>query len=95
MLIKRQKDLLFFLLKDKNWHTFSQIANKINCSTKTIQRDIVIIKELLPPNWNLQISKGKGVILHKPAESACSELNSLFIRNEITFKILDMLFKTN
>ncbi|MBG9501789.1 capsule biosynthesis protein [Bacillus thuringiensis] len=95
MLIKRQKDLLFFLLKDKNWHTFSQIANKINCSTKTIQRDIVIIKELLPPNWNLQISKGKGVILHKPAESACSELNSLFIRNEITFKILDTLFKTN
>ncbi|TJZ99913.1 HTH domain-containing protein [Bacillus thuringiensis] len=95
MLIKRQKDLLFFLLKDKKWRTFSQIANEIHCSTKTIQRDIVILKELLPSNWNLQICKGKGVILHKPADSSCSELNSLFIRNEITFKIIDTLFKTN
>ncbi|MES5943798.1 MULTISPECIES: helix-turn-helix domain-containing protein [unclassified Bacillus cereus group] len=95
MLIRRQKDLLFFLLKDKKWRTFSQIANEINCSTKTVQRDIVIIKGLLPSNWNLQVCKGKGVILHKPADSSCSELNSLFIRNEITFKILDTLFKTN
>ncbi|MEK4503475.1 helix-turn-helix domain-containing protein [Bacillus sp. FSL R12-0069] len=93
MLIQRQKDLLLFLIQDKKWHTFSQIAKEINCSTKTVQRDILIIKEVLPPKWNLQICKGKGVILHKPVDSSCTELNSVFIRNELSFKILDILFK--
>lgn len=94
MLIKRQKDLLYILIKDKKWHTFSQIAKELKCSSKTIQRDIIIIKELLPSKWNLKVCKGKGVILYKPADSSCSELNALFIRNEMTFKILDTLFKS-
>ncbi|MGR5996209.1 helix-turn-helix domain-containing protein [Bacillus cereus] len=85
---------MLFLIQDKKWHTFSQIAKEINCSTKTVQRDILIIKEVLPPKWNLQICKGKGVILHKPVDSSCTELNSLFIRNELSFKILDSLFKS-
>lgn len=92
MLIQRQKDLLFILIKDKKWHTFSQLAKELHCSSKTIQRDIIIIRELLPIKWNLKVYKGKGVILDKPADSSCSELNELFIRNEMTFKILDILF---
>ncbi|MGR6001764.1 helix-turn-helix domain-containing protein [Bacillus cereus] len=92
MLIQRQKDLLFILIKDKKWHTFSQLAKELQCSSKTVQRDIIIIKEVLPSKWNLKVCKGKGVILYKPADSSCSELNELFIRNEMTFKILDILF---
>ncbi|CUB58582.1 Capsule synthesis positive regulator AcpB [Bacillus subtilis] len=93
MLVQRQKDLLLLLIKDKKWYTFVQIAKELNCSTKTIQRDIAIIKEKLPANWNLIISRGKGITLDKPADSSCSELKELFIRSEMNFKILDILFK--
>ncbi|PEW59100.1 capsule biosynthesis protein [Bacillus cereus] len=93
MLVQRQKDLLSILIRDKQWLTFSKIAEELKCSTKTVQRDIVVIKELLPLNWNLQIYKGKGVILNKPADSSCAELNSILIRNEMTFKIIDAIFK--
>ncbi|PEF34285.1 helix-turn-helix domain containing protein [Bacillus wiedmannii] len=95
MLIDRQKQLLSILIKDKKWHTFFNIAQKLNCSTKTIQRDVLIIKELLPLKWNLKTSKGKGIILYKPADCSCAELNYLFIRNDLTFKIIDMLFWEN
>ncbi|PGT74074.1 capsule biosynthesis protein [Bacillus cereus] len=95
MLIDRQKQLLSILIKDKKWNTFLDIAQKLKCSTKTIQRDVLVIKELLPSKWNLKTSKGKGIILYKPADCSCAELNHLFIRNDLTFKIIDMLFQEN
>ncbi len=95
MLVQRQKDIVSLLIQEKKWYTFSQLAKEVNCSTKTIQRDILFIKELLPEKWHLQIQKGRGVILHKPADCSSSELNELFIRNELSFKILDILFKIN
>ncbi|MBG9585504.1 capsule biosynthesis protein [Bacillus thuringiensis] len=93
MLLPRQKDLLSILINDKNWHTFSQIAQKINCSPKTVQRDLQVIKDVLPLKWSIEISKGKGVILYKPADSSRMELDFLCRRWDITFQIIDILFR--
>ncbi|QWI73089.1 helix-turn-helix domain-containing protein (plasmid) [Bacillus mycoides] len=92
MLIQRQKELLSVLIQDKKWRTLTEIASQLNCSAKTIQRDLLILKSLLPSQWNLKICKGKGVVLNKPANSSNTEMDWLFIRNEISFQILNTLF---
>ncbi|WP_416232116.1 hypothetical protein [Bacillus thuringiensis] len=68
------------------------MAAEVNCSSKTVQRDFQISKDILPFQWNIEIYRGKGVILHKPAHHSGNELKSLFIRRENTYAILDALF---
>ncbi|PES07646.1 capsule biosynthesis protein, partial [Bacillus anthracis] len=92
MLIDRQKKILLILIEDNKWHTFSEIADKIACSTKTIQRDLILIKEILPSRWYLEVYKGKGVRLYKPSDSSIGELTYLFIRTNITFQIINAIF---
>ncbi|PGW38396.1 helix-turn-helix domain-containing protein [Bacillus thuringiensis] len=93
MLLTRQIDLLSILIEDTHWHTFSEIAQKIHCSSKTVQRDLKVIKDVLPLNWSIDICKGKGAILYKPAGSSRRELDFLCRRGDITFQIIDILFR--
>ncbi|MBG0970029.1 helix-turn-helix domain-containing protein [Bacillus sp. SRB3LM] len=94
MLLSRQIDLLSILIEDKHWHTFSEIAQKIHCSSKTVQRDLQVIKDVLPVNWRIDICKGKGAVLYKPPGSSRRELDFLCRRGEITFQIIDILFRS-
>ncbi|MBG0970640.1 HTH domain-containing protein [Bacillus sp. SRB3LM] len=93
MLLSRQKELLSILLQNKKWYTFSELASEVKCSIKTVQRDFQIIKDILPPQWSIEVCKGKGVILHKPAQHSGIELKSLFVRGDTTYAILDAIFK--
>ncbi|MDP1459928.1 helix-turn-helix domain-containing protein [Bacillus wiedmannii] len=93
MLLPRQRDLLSILIRDKHWHTFSEIAQKINCSSKTVQRDLQVVKDLLPLSWSIEICKGKGAILYKPANSSRLELDFLYRKGDITFQIIDIFFR--
>ncbi|MGE6964277.1 helix-turn-helix domain-containing protein [Bacillus thuringiensis] len=95
MLIERQKKILLILIENKKWHTFLEIANKIDCSTKTIQRDLILLKEVIPSQWYLEVFKGKGVRLFKPSDSSIGELSCLFIRADISFQIINEIFHGN
>ncbi|HHQ2480322.1 TPA: BglG family transcription antiterminator [Bacillus cereus] len=95
MLIQRQKQLLHILSEDNKWFTLSEISNELNCSIKTVRKDILVIKDFLPLNWEIEIKKGKGLKMLMPTYAATTELDSLFFKSTIIFKILNKFLKNN
>ncbi|MGG0256574.1 helix-turn-helix domain-containing protein [Bacillus toyonensis] len=95
MLIQRQKQLLHILSEDDKWFTLSEISKELSCSIKTVRKDILIIKDFLPLNWAIEVKKGKGLKMLKPTCAATTELDSLFFKNNIIFKVLNKFLEEN
>ncbi|MBG9615446.1 helix-turn-helix domain-containing protein [Bacillus cereus] len=91
----RQQELITLLLQDKEWHTLKDIAKHLNCSVKTVRRDLIYLKDYLPSEWKIQIEKGKGVILYKPPYSSSTDIYLFFKQNDLTFQILNYLLQGN
>ncbi|OLR27701.1 BglG family transcription antiterminator [Bacillus cereus] len=89
----RQQELITLLLQDKEWRTLEEISNYLNCSVKTVRRDLIYLKDYLPSEWKIQIEKGKGVLLYKPPHSSSTDIYLFFKQNDLTFQILDYLLQ--
>ena len=48
--IKRKIDLLNILIEEKRWFKLLELEKELECSSKTIRKDISIINDLLPQN---------------------------------------------
>ncbi|PHG59743.1 BglG family transcription antiterminator [Bacillus toyonensis] len=86
MINRRQAHLIQILIQDKQWHTLIELSVKLKCSIKTVRRDLLFLKGLLPIDWNLIISKGKGVYIEKPLKEDYNSL--LFCINQFKFEPL-------
>ncbi|SPT76085.1 MULTISPECIES: helix-turn-helix domain-containing protein [Bacillus cereus group] len=95
MLIKRQYNILNHLVSEDRWFPMNELSQKLNCSVKTVQRDLVYLQKNLPDKWYLKNNKHTGVRLYKPFNSSIENINYLYIRHTLLFKTLDILMNNN
>ncbi|MGN4667821.1 helix-turn-helix domain-containing protein [Bacillus cereus group sp. MYBK234-1] len=95
MLIQRQYNILNHLVSEDRWFSMEELARKLNCSIKTIQRDLVYLQKKLPDKWYIKNNKHTGVRLYKPFDSSIEHINHLYIRHTLLFKTLDILLNIN
>ncbi|MGH0803584.1 helix-turn-helix domain-containing protein [Bacillus cereus] len=94
MLIKRQYHILKHLVQEFRWFSINELAIKLNCSTKTIQRDLLYLQKNLPNNWSIKTSNNKDVKLYKPFNSYNNEIDFLYWKHTLFFKTLIILLDT-
>ncbi|MGE6964241.1 BglG family transcription antiterminator [Bacillus thuringiensis] len=92
---ERQQDIINILLQEPKWHTLKDLAQQAHCAVKTVRRDLHYLKDQLPPDWQIQMVKGKGIRLNKPPYSPQTSIHSLFKREDMRFLILDQLLRTS
>ncbi|MED2776882.1 helix-turn-helix domain-containing protein [Bacillus thuringiensis] len=92
---QRQQAIINMLLQDFRWNTLEELAQQAQCSVKTVRRDLHYLKDQIPSDWYIQLLKGKGVRLYKPPYSSQNSINSFFRREDIRFRVLDQLLRTN
>ena len=92
MFFKRHYELLKLISYEKRWFSINEIAEKLNCSTKTIQRDLVQIIDYLPIDWRIQSSRKKGIKLYKPTATSIDIIHFRYFKHTILFQILHKLF---
>ncbi|EMA6344660.1 transcription antiterminator [Bacillus cytotoxicus] len=91
--IKRKINLLNILVKEKKWFTLLELEKRLNCSSKTIRKDIVVINDLLPTGAMIHSKKGKGVKLSLPQDQSISEVISKLLKQSRTFLVLQQLLE--
>ncbi len=91
---KRQSEILKILYKDGGYLTFSQIAEKVNVSVKTVRNDVAAIKEALEGRGSIETKPHVG-IKFVTDESGWKSLNSEKAEEdkEIIFFIIRHLLK--
>ncbi|PES03635.1 hypothetical protein CN488_30585, partial [Bacillus anthracis] len=92
---ERQQEIINILLQDPRWHTLEELAHQAHCAAKTVRRDLHYLKDQLPPDWQIQLMKGKGVRLNKPPYSSQTSIHSFFRREDMRFLVLDQLLRAN
>ncbi|KXH80107.1 MULTISPECIES: helix-turn-helix domain-containing protein [Bacillus] len=95
MLIQRQYHILQHLVHEDRWFSLNELARKLNCSIKTVQRDIIYLQKNLPGKWFIKNSKNNGVRLFKPFNSSIDNINYLYLRHTLLFKTLEILVSTD
>ncbi|BCC48268.1 hypothetical protein bcgnr5378_18950 [Bacillus cereus] len=89
--IKRKIDLLNILIEEKRWFKLLELEKELECSSKTIRKDISIINDLLPQNIVICSKKGRGVKLFLPQDQSISEVISNLLKKSLTFLALQQL----
>ncbi|MGR5984698.1 helix-turn-helix domain-containing protein [Bacillus cytotoxicus] len=59
--IERKINLLNILVQEKKWFTLLELEKRLNSSSKTIRKDIVVINDLLPTGTTIHSKKRKKV----------------------------------
>ncbi|HDR7454450.1 helix-turn-helix domain-containing protein [Bacillus cereus] len=95
MLIQRQYYILQNLVHEDRWFSMNELARKLNCSVKTVQRDIVYLQKKLPDKWFIKNNKNYGIRLYKPFNSSIDNINYLYLRHTLLFKTLEILMITD
>lgn len=95
MLIQRQYNILNHLVSEDRWFSMNELARKLNCSVKTVQRDLLYLQKKIPDKWHIKNNKHSGVRLYKPLNSSIENINYLYIRHTLLFKTLDILLNNN
>lgn len=91
--ISRKIDLLNILIEEKRWFTLFELEKNLNCSSKTIRKDISIINDLLPKTIFIHSKKGKGVKLSLPQNQSISEAISNLLKKSLTFLAIQQLLE--
>ncbi|SDY24282.1 helix-turn-helix domain-containing protein [Thermoactinomyces sp. DSM 45892] len=91
----RQQEMIKVLLQDEKWYTLEEIACHVQCSVKTVRRDLDYLKERLPPDWQIQCIKGRGIKLYKPPHSSHTSMYSFFKQQDMQFQVLNQLLQGN
>ncbi|MGR5970100.1 helix-turn-helix domain-containing protein [Bacillus paranthracis] len=65
MFLERHYKLLEYIAYEKKWFSLQEIAQTLNCSVKTVQRDLIQISDYLPDNWYIKTSSKKRSTINK------------------------------
>ncbi|MED2766058.1 helix-turn-helix domain-containing protein [Bacillus thuringiensis] len=84
----RQEQLLKILMQEDKWYQLDDLANKLLWAKSTISKDVSCLNELLPHNWNVLSSKGRGIYLVKPADASFEDIVHLIRENSKSVKII-------
>ncbi|RAP29231.1 hypothetical protein C2W64_04178 [Brevibacillus laterosporus] len=91
----RQIQIMKLLGGENRWFTVKELSERVGCSYKTVAKEISIIKDFLPPGWEICSVKGRGVQLFLPESSSINEVISLFVRDSFTFQVFQQLLEGN
>ncbi|EJR63046.1 helix-turn-helix domain-containing protein [Bacillus cereus] len=91
MFLKRQYELLKLISSEKKWFSAKEIAVHLNCSIKTVQRDISQIQYSLPKGWSIQLIKNKGIYLTKPLNTSITTIETIYLKHSLLFQTLNIL----
>ncbi len=80
------------LVEHEDWITAQELAVLLNCSVKTVRKDLIELTSFLPGNWIIETLRGKGVFLHRPPNQTSLAFEHLInetdkLHNLITFLI--------
>lgn len=87
----RRYHIIDILSKQDKWFKSKEFATELNCTEKTIRNDLQIINSSLPIDWHIDMVKGKGIYIHKPANSSFNEIRSLFVKKSITNQAIKLI----
>ncbi|MDO6633846.1 helix-turn-helix domain-containing protein [Bacillus thuringiensis] len=85
--INRKIEIFKVISSEKRWFTFQEISQLLHASTKTISRDLVYIKNLVPKDCIIEIKKGYGVQLIMPKDISVKEIISTLFKESLAFQI--------
>lgn len=91
----RQCLLLSKLNSEKRYFTLKELSLHLNCSIKTIKRDIAIIKDSIPKEWKIEIVRRKGVILKKNTSDTSFQSDILCFKHSFLFQTLETIMEKN
>lgn len=91
----RYVSILRTLSEQSGWYSCHFLAKKLNCSEKTIRRNIQEMNSQFPANWFIQSVVRKGVQLHKPLHESIYPIYRLFFQNTLTYQFLEAIYYEN
>ncbi|OUB12021.1 hypothetical protein BK708_29120 [Bacillus thuringiensis serovar yunnanensis] len=90
--IYRKIQILDIIASENRWFTTEELAERLNCSEKTVRTDVKIITHTLPEGWEIKAAKGRGIFLYKSDDMSISTLHSIFKRTTISSQIIQTFF---
>ncbi|PEF43542.1 hypothetical protein CON22_25880 [Bacillus cereus] len=90
--IKRKIAILEALNNGKNLVSSKDIADQLQCSTRTIANDISQLKKELPENWDVISVKTSGYILIKPMTESILPIINNYLIESVIYKIMLGIF---
>lgn len=91
MFLERHYKLLEYIAYEKKWFSLQEIAQTLNCSVKTVQRDLIQISDYLPDNWYIKTSSKKEVKLIKPISSSIESIQRKYFKHTLLFQAFSKL----
>ncbi|MBC2169768.1 HTH domain-containing protein [Listeria booriae] len=88
----RYVNILKILSERSGWFSCHFLAKKLNCSEKTVRRNIQEMNSQFPINWFIQSEVRKGVQLQKPMNESIYPIYRRFFQNTITYQILEAIY---
>ncbi|MGN4679747.1 BglG family transcription antiterminator [Bacillus cereus group sp. MYBK223-2] len=91
----RQNMLLSKLDSEKRYFTMKELSLYLNCSIRTIKRDIAVIQDFLPKEWKIKIVMRKGVILKKNLYTSPFQSDILCFKHSYLFQTFKIIMEEN
>ncbi|MBU5220717.1 BglG family transcription antiterminator [Bacillus albus] len=87
--------LLSKLDSEKRYFTMKELSLYLNCSIRTIRRDIAVIQDFLPKEWEIKLVMRKGVILKKNLYASTFQSNVLCFKHSYLFQTFKIIMEEN
>lgn len=86
--------LLTLLDSEQRWFTLAEVEKSLHISDKTIRKLVEEINGQLPTAMTIEVSRGKGIFLHRDGRSSTtvSEVVSSRYRQTIFYRLMNVLF---
>ncbi|QCJ41135.1 HTH domain-containing protein [Bacillus sp. S3] len=85
--------LLTLIDTEQRWFTLAEIEKELGISDKTIRKMVEEISKQLPHAITIEVSRGKGIFLHRDRGSkTVNEVISIMFRQTVFFRLMNLLF---
>ncbi|MGF9853562.1 helix-turn-helix domain-containing protein [Bacillus paramobilis] len=91
--VKRKLYILEALNNGGNIVSSKDLANQLDCSTRTIMNDVSQLKNELPNDWEIVSVKTRGYILIKPMEESIFPIIDSYLTQSVLYKIMLGIFQ--
>uniref|UniRef100_A9U780 Predicted protein n=1 Tax=Physcomitrium patens TaxID=3218 RepID=A9U780_PHYPA len=89
-------ELLTLLDMEQRWFTLAEVEKSLGVSDKTIRKMVEEISKQLPSDITIEVSRGKGVFLHRDGRGkTMSEVISSMFRQTTFYRLMNLLFTTD
>ncbi|EIA20113.1 helix-turn-helix domain-containing protein [Listeria fleischmannii] len=85
---RRRMELLEILSADNRWYKLEDLAEKLDCSKRTLNNDIAVIQGDLMEGWLLITSRKLGIQMQTPDNAHVDKLYQYFMQHSMSIKLL-------